>query len=243
MAAPRLDSEERRNAIAEAAMPLFARKGFARTTTKEIAEAAKVSEALLFKHFPSKAALYEEILRRGCRADPALERLTSLEPSTSTLIYMVHFMFVQFVVGAFGDPTVLDVRHRLMVNSFVEDGEFARLVFDMVFEQIYPKFQASLEAAGRAGHLAPTPGSFENSFWFGHHVAAMIAYARLPGRSTVPYRGDTNEVIADAVRFVLRGFGVRDEVVAALYNPAGLSILLPPAPAATAVAAGANGSI
>jgi TetR/AcrR family transcriptional regulator, transcriptional repressor of aconitase len=227
---PRLDSEERRNAIAEAAMPLFARKGFARTTTKEIAEAAKVSEALLFKHFPSKAALYEEILRRGCRTDPALERIVSLEPSTSTLIFMVHFMFVQFVTGAFGDPAVLDVRHRLMVNSFVEDGEFARLVFDMVFEQIYPKFQASLEAASRAGHLVPLPVSLENRFWFGQHIAAMMAYVRLPGRPTVPYRGDTNEVIADAVRFVLRGFGLRDEVAAELYNPAGLSMLLPQNP-------------
>src|SRR5690348_3716933 len=142
MAGPRLDSQERRNAIAAAAMPLFARKGFARTTTKEIAEAARVSEALLFKHFPSKAALYEEILRRGCRCDPALERLNALEPSTSALIHMVHFMVVQVVVGAFGDSTEQDVRKRLVVNSFLEDGEFARLVFNMVFEQVYPKFRA-----------------------------------------------------------------------------------------------------
>jgi AcrR family transcriptional regulator len=238
MAVPRLDSEERRNAIALAAMPLFARKGFARTTTKEIAEAARVSEALLFKHFPSKAALYEEILRRSCRCDPALERLNALEPSASALIHMVHFMLVQFVVGAFGDPEELDVRDRLMVNSFVEDGEFARLVFNMVFEQVYPTFKACMEAATRAGHLAPLPGSIENRFWFGQHVAAMIAYARLPGRSTVPYQGDTNEVIADAVRFVLRGLGLRDEVVAELYNPAALSILLPSAPAGAARASG-----
>src|SRR4051812_19899096 len=104
MAAIRLDSEERRRAIVDAALPLFGRKGFAGTTTKEIAETAGISEALLFKHFPTKGALYQEILRVGCTADPALVRLKELEPSTSTLIHMMHFMVFHIVVGAFGDP-------------------------------------------------------------------------------------------------------------------------------------------
>src|SRR5437660_3190305 len=92
MATIRLDNEGRRKGIVEAAMPLFARKGFAGTTTKEIAEAAHVSEALVFKHFPSKAALYEEILRLGCLGDPGLSHLKWLPASTGTLIDIVHFM-------------------------------------------------------------------------------------------------------------------------------------------------------
>ncbi|PYM09743.1 MAG: hypothetical protein DME18_17505 [Verrucomicrobia bacterium] len=50
----RLSAEERREAIVKAALPLFARKGFANTTTRELADAAGVSEALIYKHFPSK---------------------------------------------------------------------------------------------------------------------------------------------------------------------------------------------
>lgn len=61
MATTRLDSDERRKMIVAAALPLFARKGFAGTTTKELAEAAGISEALLFRHFPSKKQLYGEI--------------------------------------------------------------------------------------------------------------------------------------------------------------------------------------
>jgi AcrR family transcriptional regulator len=57
MAATRLDSDERRKAIVAAAVPLFARKGFAGTTTKELAETARISEALLFRHFPAKTTL------------------------------------------------------------------------------------------------------------------------------------------------------------------------------------------
>src|SRR5271170_797173 len=95
----RLDGEERHKAIVEAAMPLFARTGFGGTTTKQIAEAAGISEALLFKHFPTKSALYQDMLRSGCSADPALARLETLEPSTRTLIHMMHFMVHHVALG------------------------------------------------------------------------------------------------------------------------------------------------
>ena len=51
MAMTRLDGDERRKEIVRTAVPLFARKGFAGTTTRELAEAAGISEALLFRHF------------------------------------------------------------------------------------------------------------------------------------------------------------------------------------------------
>src|ERR1700746_459136 len=112
MAATRLDSDERRKAIVTAAVPLFARKGFTGTTTKELAEAAGISEALLFRHFPSKKHLYGEILRSGCEGDPALECLARLEPSTLTLVRMTHFMVGYFLLGG-RDRSELDSRLRL----------------------------------------------------------------------------------------------------------------------------------
>jgi len=44
----------------EAARTLFARQDYRSTTTKEIAEAAGIAEHLLFRHFGSKAALFNE---------------------------------------------------------------------------------------------------------------------------------------------------------------------------------------
>jgi AcrR family transcriptional regulator len=46
--------------VLEAARTLFARQDYRSTTTKEIAEAAGVAEHLLFRHFGSKAALFNE---------------------------------------------------------------------------------------------------------------------------------------------------------------------------------------
>jgi len=59
-----MKSEERRAQIAEVAVSLFARRGFDGVTTREIAKAAGVSEAILFRHFPTKKALYTEIIKR-----------------------------------------------------------------------------------------------------------------------------------------------------------------------------------
>src|ERR671924_1403125 len=98
----RLSSEERRQAIVDAVKGVFAEKGFDGTTTRELANAAGVSEALLYKHFPSKESLYAAMLD-ACARGPGLveyHRILALEPSTSTLIIMVNFVMSYFVQGS-----------------------------------------------------------------------------------------------------------------------------------------------
>lgn len=51
-----------RRLLLDAARALFARQDYRSTTTREIAEAAGVTEHLLFRHFGSKAALFREAL-------------------------------------------------------------------------------------------------------------------------------------------------------------------------------------
>ncbi|MCX5046384.1 TetR/AcrR family transcriptional regulator [Aldersonia sp. NBC_00410] len=53
---------EARRLLLDAARKLFARKDYRTTTTREIAEAAGVTEYLLFRHFGSKAGLFREAL-------------------------------------------------------------------------------------------------------------------------------------------------------------------------------------
>jgi AcrR family transcriptional regulator len=214
MATTRLDSDERRKAIVLAAVPLFARKGFSGTTTKELAEAAGISEGLLFRHFPSKKHLYGEILRLGCEGDPALERLATLEPSTATLVHMTTFMVRYFLLGGV-DRAELDTRLRLLLHSFLEDGEYARELFDTIFDRVLPLFAASVEAAMAAGDLKPEPIASANRFWLGHHVAAMVAFVFLPGRASVPYQGTVTDLVEEVSWFILRGIGMSDAAIAA----------------------------
>jgi len=71
----RMNKEERRAQILDAAMTVFVKKGFTASTTFEIARAADVSEVTLFRHFASK----QEIFLSG--VEPIM--LSTLEGSIS----------------------------------------------------------------------------------------------------------------------------------------------------------------
>ena len=58
----RMPGEDRRRQLLKVAIESFAQNGFSGTKTKEIAAAAGVSEAILFRHFASKEDLYHAIL-------------------------------------------------------------------------------------------------------------------------------------------------------------------------------------
>lgn len=58
----KLPAAQRRRQIIQVAMDLFSAKGFEGTTTREIARAAGVSEAIIFRHFATKEDLYAAII-------------------------------------------------------------------------------------------------------------------------------------------------------------------------------------
>jgi len=58
----RIPAADRRDQIITVARQLFARQGFRGTTTRQIADQAQVNEAILFRHFRSKEALYWAVL-------------------------------------------------------------------------------------------------------------------------------------------------------------------------------------
>jgi AcrR family transcriptional regulator len=58
----KMSGDERRNQILQVAIDLFSKHGFRGTTTRQIAQAAGVSEAMVFRHFATKDDLYGAIL-------------------------------------------------------------------------------------------------------------------------------------------------------------------------------------
>ncbi len=73
------NSAEARRKLIEAAVDLFARKGFAATSTEEVAELAGYGQATVFFHFRTKAGLLEACLN------------LMLERARSSLIEAEHF--------------------------------------------------------------------------------------------------------------------------------------------------------
>src|ERR1700688_4109406 len=58
----RMHADDRHRQLLRSAIDCFARNGFGGTKTKDIAAAAGVSEAILFRHFATKEDLYHAIL-------------------------------------------------------------------------------------------------------------------------------------------------------------------------------------
>src|SRR5262245_57719729 len=59
----RLKAPERREQLIDVATKLFAKSGYEATTTAAIAEAAGVTEPILYRHFNSKQELFVAIVR------------------------------------------------------------------------------------------------------------------------------------------------------------------------------------
>src|SRR6202011_2842532 len=213
MSTLRMTSDLRRQLILSAAKRCFARHGFAGTTTKSVAAAASISEGLLFKHFPSKSALYAEILTEECEADPALHRLLGLEPSTRTLVVLIREMVRHFQQVADAPDQQEAQRLRLMITSHLDDGEFARLIYEKIGNLIGPVFTASLERAVEAGDASRIGCEPLNLFWFAHHTVLMATLARLPSVPCLTY-GNATELERQLCEFILRGIGLNEAAIA-----------------------------
>jgi AcrR family transcriptional regulator len=209
----RMTGDLRRQLILAAAKRCFARHGFAGTTTKSVAAAASISEGLLFKHFPSKSALYAEILAEECEADPDLAHLLGQEPSTGTLVELIRGMVRHFLQISDGPDEQEAQRLRLMATSHLDDGEFARLLYAKVGKLIGPVFATSLDRAVAAGDASRIGTEPLNLFWFAHHTLLMAALARLPLVPCLSY-GDAAGLDRQLCEFILRGIGLNETAIA-----------------------------
>jgi len=208
----RLEPSERRRQIVDAAMPLFARHGFSGTTTKQVAEAAGVSEGLLFKYFASKTALYAAIVDQCSNEDPArFEALEQLTPSTATLAVIVHDVVAYFATLK-QRSAAEQSRHRLFLHSLTDDGEFARVGLAAFRAAMIPLLERALAAAEKAGDLAEAVPA-ARSFHFAALLQIMLGSLALHGGMNATDATPTDQAVNHATAFILRGMGVKPEAV------------------------------
>jgi len=121
MSKKRIPQEERRTQIIGVAIDLFASKGFKGTTTREIACAAGISEAIIFRHFATKEDLYDAIiahtLEKRFRVWEQEEDLLQPPPDLETALRTFAHAYIR---RNRQDPTFI----RLMLYSALEDHKF-----------------------------------------------------------------------------------------------------------------------
>jgi len=219
--ASKMSCEDRRTAIIKTARTVFVEKGFDRTTTRELAEAAGVSEALLFKHFPSKEALYSAI-RVSCfkeEGSKVIERLKSLEPSTSTLVFLVQDIVSRVLGGQpeEGKRSFL----RLVLRSLMDEGEFARLGLQGGPSHWVQKIEECVEAAKAAGDMVDEPVPTNLGGWCIHQLISGFVMHFLPVDPVIDYGVSRDELVDQVIWFCLRGMGLKEKAIRRYYKSKG----------------------
>lgn len=202
----RLPAGERRETIIKAAVSLFARKGFAGVTTREIARASGISEAMLFKVFPRKEALYRAILRRHLEEVERGFPVGGLAESPAAPEEFFAGVARILLRRMDEDPTLL----RLMFYSALEGHPMAREFERHRARPLRRAIAAYLRRRMRAGEMARIdPDIAARSFvWSTVGLGISRALFREPGARAFPREALVRGIVSQ----FLAGVRVRNGV-------------------------------
>ena len=139
----RLNREERREQIIQAALLVFIEKGFASTTTSEIAKAAGISEVTLFRNFTSKQEIFyagiEPILLKAMDKDVMLakgnsdtefieqiifNRIKFLEDNRGIIKLILNESMLNQSDENYIHKMVISLKDQLEKNKIIDDEKF-----------------------------------------------------------------------------------------------------------------------
>lgn len=188
-------SQQRQAGLIAAAASLFAAKGFNGTTTKEIARAAGVSEALVFKHFPTKHALYGAILAEKVTID---ELLGAVEESAKKRDdRRVFTLIAGFRIRPNVDSTFL----RLLLFSALEGHELSQMFFGKHHRVLYDHLAAYIETRiGEGAFREVDPLLAARAF-----IGMVVHHRLLHEIFGVPMHRSHDETVAAYVDLFLHG--------------------------------------
>lgn len=196
--------EGRRQQLIDTGLRVFAVHGFSGTTTRELAQAAGVTEAVIFKHFQDKDALYTAIL--GQKANEADAELWFAELDRFRVqgddAGLLRALYRHIVDRHERDPHFL----RLMIYSALEQHPLARRVQDSQGGRLYSVLERFITGGQRA-----------RRFRSGSPAVLVRAILALPVYHIVLRRlfkpswpaVEPEDLIATGVQFVLAGLKYR----------------------------------
>lgn len=147
----RMNAEDRKLQILRVAVTLFSQKGFGGTTTKEIAQAAGVSEAMVFRHYATKQELYSAILdHKACSGD-------SMNPEEMVAEALKQkddrAVFQQLALGALEHHECDPEFQRLLLHSALEGHELANMFFEKFVRRVYELLGSYITERQRDGAM------------------------------------------------------------------------------------------
>lgn len=192
---------ERRAAILESSLRLFATRGFAGTTTRELAQAAGISEAMVFKHFPTKEHLYRAILEEriaDAERSLPLRALADFEVDPEAFLGRIARTLVERVDA---DPTFL----RLMLYCALEGHPLASAFDRARASRLRAVIAGAVRRWTAEGRIRAVSPEFAARAFLAliFHTLILRRIFREPGSRRMP----RERLVAEIVSFALHGLG------------------------------------
>jgi TetR/AcrR family transcriptional regulator len=169
----RMTASDRRSQLLETALNVFSHKGFNGATTKEIAVAAGVTEAVIFRHFPTKQALYQAVLESEMTGRGFHEWMTQAQACMDRNDDAGLFRAISevIVLGYRTDPRL----ERVLLFAALEGNEQGLKHFREFSIPIYELLRDYIVRRQRAGALASIdPGAILSAVTGMAHRYAML---------------------------------------------------------------------
>lgn len=216
MARTRIPGAERRSQIVSAARRVFSQYGYDGAKTLQIAREAKISEALVYRHFPSKLALYRAVLRQVFLEQDERWREQGIHAEGSLGLAEAIHTFIAASVADAGDPERYDT-HRMTLASLAGDGSYASLIYRRSQRRNAASMDAAYASAREDGGLSGEALDVPAAAMFIEHVGTMIAAIGGLPPAARPYGIEGEELVRQATWFCLRGIGMADATIAAYF--------------------------
>jgi AcrR family transcriptional regulator len=195
----RFSAEDRRQQILETAMDLFGHQGYLGTTTRQIAEAAGVNEAIIFRHFPTKDELYWEVLDRKIRDGQGSARIAERLQRGGTQREVFTAIGRDFLERRTKDPSPM----RMMLFTALENHELSSRFFHTHVADFYEMLAEYIREEIRAERFRDVDPLLAAKGFFGMFVYHFMIQELFEGRKYQP--GDIDEVSQTLTDIWLRG--------------------------------------
>jgi AcrR family transcriptional regulator len=192
-------AEMRRQQILDAALPIFSRKGFAATTTSEIAKAAGVAEGTIYNYFPTKRELFIAVIKNLIITMHLMELIEKLPGDGTPLIF--HDILQDRLVFAGNE----NVSHIMGLMSEIQrDPELKKLYAEQFLAPFFIKMEAAYERMTASGKIRKMNPAIATRL-VGGLIIGFILLSTIEGDKSPMHKIPREQLVNELMNFIFTG--------------------------------------
>ena len=192
-------AEMRKQQILDAALPIFSRKGFALTTTSEIAEAAGVAEGTIYNYFSNKRELFIAVIKNLIVTMQLTELIDRL-PDDET-----QFVFQDILQDRLKFSENENVSYIMGLMSEIQrDPELKKLYAEQFIQPFFKKMEGSFNNMTASGKIRKMHPAIATRM-IGGMIIGFIMLRTIEGDNSPLKNIPHDEIANEIMNLVFRG--------------------------------------